>query len=229
VNWAACFECETIECSKSCAANSLKQCVRFLTVEELIRILLRDFANWGSDGGVTFTGGEPLVQYEYLLAVLKRCRELQMHTAIETSGYASREVFLKVMESINFAFVDVKNMDDEKHRWGTGVGNEPILSNIAALARSNWGGRLVIRQPTIHGFNDDTENALKLIEFMNENGLYEINLLKFHRMGGTKWEQLGKPYEYADHGDMTDERMKELQKLYLDSDIACYLGEDTPF
>ena len=64
---------------------------------------------------------------------------------------------------------------------------------------------------------------------MNELGLYEINLLKFHRMGGTKWEQLGKTYEYADHGDMSDERMLKLQELYLDNDIACYVGEDTPF
>lgn len=229
LNWVICNECETIECSKSCAANSLKQCVRFLTVEELMHILLRDFANWGSDGGVTFSGGEPLLQHEYLLEVLKRCHELQMHTAIETCGFAKQEVFLGIMKYINFAFVDVKNMDDEKHKWGTGVSNEPILSNISALAQSPWDGRLVLRQPTIHGYNDSTENALRVIDFMNKNDLYEINLLKFHRMGGTKWEQLGTPYEYSDHGDMTDERMKELQELYLQNDIACYIGDDTPF
>ena len=109
------------------------------------------------------------------------------------------------------------------------MSNELILSNISALVHSGWGGRLVLRQPTIHGYNDSTENAKKIIDFMNEHGLYEINLLKFHRMGGTKWEQLGKTYEYADHGDMSDERMLELQELYLDNDIACYVGEDTPF
>ena len=229
VNWAICNDCETIECSESCAADSLKQCVRFLTVEELVRILLRDFSNWGSDGGVTFSGGDPLLQHEYLLEVLKRCRKLQIHTAIETSGFAKQEVFLDVLKYINFAFVDVKNMDDGKHKWGTGVSNEQILSNISALARSGWDGRLVLRQPTIHDYNDSTENALKVIDFTNENGLYEINLLKFHRLGGTKWEQLGTPYEYADHGDMTDERMKELQEIYLENDIACYIGDDTPF
>ena len=86
-----------------------------------------------------------------------------------------------------------------------------------------------MRQPTIHGFNDSIENAKRLIDFMNENGLFEINLLRFHRMGGTKWEQLGKVYEYNDKGDMPEERMLELQELYLDNDIACYIGEDTPF
>ena len=60
-------------------------------------------------------------------------------------------------------------------------------------------------------------------------GLYEINLLRFHRMGATKWEQRGKKYEYSDHGDMPEERMLELQERYLNNDIACYIGEDTPF
>ena len=64
---------------------------------------------------------------------------------------------------------------------------------------------------------------------MNNNGLYEINLLRFHRMGATKWEQRGKKYEYSDHGDMPEERMLELQERYLNNDIACYSGEDTPF
>jgi len=229
VNWAVCSECETIECAGSCAAGSLKQCVRFMTVDELMKILLRDFSNWGSDGGVTFTGGEPLLDHEFLLEVLRRCREKQMHTAIETSGFAGQADFLEIMHYIDFAFIDVKNMDEQRHIEGTGVSNASILSNISALARSDWGGRLVLRQPTICGYNDSDENAHRLIDFMNENGLYEINLLKFHRLGATKWEQLGKTYEYLDHGDMSDERMKQLQELYLDNDIACYIGDDTPF
>lgn len=229
LNWAICNECETIECAKSCAANALKQCVRFMTVDDLMKVLMRDFTNWGSDGGVTFTGGEPLMYANFLIEVLKRCRLQQMHTAIETSGFAAEEVFLSVMKYIDFAFIDVKNMDDERHIWGTGVSNKQTLSNISALAKSRWPGRLVLRQATIHGFNDSKENALKVIDFMNENNLYEINLLRFHRMGQTKWEQLGKAYEYADHGDMDEEALKELQQLYLDNDIACYIGEDTPF
>ena len=198
-------------------------------VDELIAVLLRDHNNWGSKGGVTFTGGEPLMQYDFLLAVLKECRKNWIHTAIETSGFISTEKFLKVFSLLDFAFVDVKNMDDEAHKWGTGVSNRQTLQNISALANSNWRGRLVLRIPTIHGFNDSDENAHKVIDFMNENGLYEINLLKFHRLGQTKWEQLGLEYEYAHKGDMTDERMSELQDLYLDANIACYVGDNTPF
>ena len=142
VDWKICSDCETIECVDSCAAGALKQCVRFLSVDELMKILMRDFPNRGSDGGVTFSDGEPLLHHEFLDQVLQRCRKEKMYTAI---------------------------------------------------------------------------------------GLYEINLLRFHRMGATKWEQRGKKYEYSDHGDMPEERMLELQECYLNNDIACYIGEDTPF
>lgn len=104
-----------------------------------MKILMRDFPNRGSDGGVTFSDGEPLLHHEFLDQVLQRCRKEKMYTAI---------------------------------------------------------------------------------------GLYEINLLRFHRMGATKWEQRGKKYEYSDHGDMPEERMLELQERYLNNDIACYIGED---
>ena len=169
------------------------------------------------------------MHHDFLYDVLMECKKSHIHTAIETSGFATEENFLKILTNINFAFIDVKNMDTEAHKWGTGVGNELILSNIEALVKSPWKGRLILRQPTIHDYNDSDENAMKLIEFMKRLDLFEINLLKFHRMGTSKWEQLGKQYEYVDHGDMTDERMKELQTLYLDNGIACYIGDDTPF
>ena len=229
ITWSICEDCESFECISICPNNALKQCVKEYTVDGLMKILKRDFSNWGSEGGVTFTGGDPLMHHDFLYDVLMECKKSHIHTAIETSGFATEENFLKILTNINFAFIDVKNMDTEAHKWGTGVGNELILSNIEALVKSPWNGRLVLRQPTIHGYNDSDENAMKLIEFMKRLDLFEINLLKFHRMGTSKWEQLGKQYEYVDHGDMTDERMKELQTLYLDNGVACYIGDDTPF
>ena len=229
ITWSICEDCESFECISICPNNALKQCVKEYTVDGLMKILKRDFSNWGSEGGVTFTGGDPLMHHDFLYDVLMECKKSHIHTAIETSGFATEENFLKILTNINFAFIDVKNMDTEAHKWGTGVGNELILSNIEALVKSPWNGRLVLRQPTIHGYNDSDENAMKLIEFMKRLDLFEINLLKFHRMGTSKWEQLGKQYEYVDHGDMTDKRMKELQTLYLDNGIACYIGDDTPF
>ncbi len=229
IDWATCMKCETYDCVEICPNNAFKQCVKDYSVDELIGILRRDFSNWGPEGGVTFTGGEPLMHHEFLVEVLKRCRQLQIHTAIETSAFTTEEKFLDVMNYMHFAFIDIKNMDAEKHKEKTGVSNERILSNIRALRKSGWKGRLVLRQPTIAGYNDSFENARKIIEFMNDTGFYEINLLKFHRLGTTKWNQLGKAYDYSDHGDMSEEKLTRLQRLYLDNNIACYIGDNTPF
>jgi pyruvate formate lyase activating enzyme len=229
INWDICEQCETFDCVAICPNSALKQCVKEYTVNELVAVLRRDFNNWGSEGGVTFSGGEPLMQSEFLIEVLKKCHALQIHTVIETSGFVKQEIFLEMMKYIDFAFIDVKNMDREEHKAGTGVDNSLILSNIKALTRSGWGGRIILRQPIIAGYNDSDENAYKLIEFMNENSLYEINLLKFHRLGLTKWNQLGKEYQYSEHGHVDDEKMEHLQELYLNNNIACYIGDNTPF
>ncbi|MDR3672948.1 MAG: 4-hydroxyphenylacetate decarboxylase activase [Holophaga sp.] len=224
-----CRDCKTFECASICPNGVLKQCVKDYTVDELVKILRRDFSNWGPKGGVTFTGGDPLVQHGFLLEVLKRCRDWQIHTAIETSACVSRDLFLEVMQYINFAFIDVKHMDTERHREETGVGNELILSNIAALVDSGWDGRLILRQPAIGGYNDGEQDAQQVIDFMNAHGLYEINLLKFHPLGETKWNQLGKPYPHSGRKSVDPAHMEHIQQLYLNNNIACYLGDNTPF
>lgn len=230
IDWKKCIKCNSFECSTICPNNVFKVCGKEYTVDELYKILLRDAQSWDAAGGVTFTGGECTMHYEFLLAILKKCKAGLIHTAIETCAYTPTDHFLEIFKYINFAFIDVKNMDDERHKEGTGVSNKLILHNIKELVKSDsWQGRLVLRQPTIHGYNDSNENAEKVIAFMKANGLFEINLLKFHRYGQTKWEQLGNVYEYADKGDMTQERMIELQTLYLDEGILAYIGDNTPF
>lgn len=229
ISWEICRTCENFDCVALCPNQALKQCGREVTVEELTAILRRDFNHWGADGGVTFSGGEPLLQPEFLLAVLQQCHALQIGTAMETSAYAQADVFLAIMQYIQFAFIDVKHMDREQHKAGTGVDNDRILANIALLRQSGWPGRLVLRQPVIKGYNDSAENARQLIAFMNKHDLYELNLLRFHKLGMTKWNQLGKEYAYRDQGDVTDKKLAQLQELYLDHQIACYIGDHTPF
>lgn len=229
VDWQICKDCTTFTCTTICPNEALKQCVKEYTVEELIKVIRRDCSQWGPDGGVTFTGGDPFVQSKFLLEVLKECHRLQIHTAIETSAYVPEDTFLEIMQYIQFAFIDAKHMDDEEHFKGTGVSNARILSNIRALKTSGWNGRLVLRQPVIGGYNDSDENALQVIAFMEECGLYEINLLRFHRMGETKWNQLGQEYAYHEGGEAELDKLEHLQSIYLEHDIACYIGEETPF
>jgi len=229
LNFETCRNCNTFECSKVCYNEALRVCGKYYTVTDLFKVLNRDREFWGSNGGVTFSGGDPLYQNNFLLETLKRCKEAYIHTAIETSAFIETNLFLETMKYIDFAFIDVKHMNRDKHKDKTGVYNDLILNNIEALVKSGWVGRLVLRMPVIHNFNDTEENAIETANFMNRIGTYEINLLPFHRMGDSKWNQLGKNYAYSKE-EATDEKiMNKLQELYLDRKIVCYIGSDTTF
>ncbi|SDF27958.1 4-hydroxyphenylacetate decarboxylase activase [Sporolituus thermophilus] len=229
INWDKCRHCASFACAAACLNEALTVCGREITVEELTRILNRDRHYWGSDGGVTFSGGEPLVQQDFLLAALKRCRESYIHTAIETSAYAPWPVFSDVMANIDFAFIDIKHMDPDQHKNKTGVSNELILNNIRALKANGWPGRLIIRMPVIADFNDSEDNINAMIAFFREIGQNEINILPFHRLGDSKWTQCGMVYPYRDYEATPEHVLDHIQELFLANDILCYVGHETPF
>ena len=229
INRQLCDECTTFECSKACYNEAIRVCGKNYSVNELMNILNRDRQFWGQNGGVTFSGGEPFYQHEFLIAVLKRCKNSYIHTAIETTAFIDTEIFLNAMQYIDFAFIDLKHMNSNKHKEKTGAYNELILKNIEELVKSNWQGRLVIRTPIIKDYNDDYKNIIETADFMRKLGLFEINILPFHRMGDSKWSQLGKIYPYKEYEATNDEKMYELQTLFLDRGIACYVGSDTAF
>lgn len=160
---------------------------------------------------------------------MKECRNAYIHTAIETSGFFPQETYLTTMKYVDFAFNDLKHMDSDKHKEKTGVPNELILANIAALAQSDWPGRLVLRSPVIEGFNDSKENMAAIAEFMHSVGLTEFNLLPFHRLGDSKWKSCGMVYPYSMYEATPPEKLEALQKVLLDLGIKAYVGSDTPF
>lgn len=224
-----CSHCTDFSCAKACTYEAIRVVGKWMSVNELLAILDRDRQYWGSAGGVTFSGGEPFVQHEFLLEMLRRCKEKYIHTAVETSAYVDTGIFLQAFRYIDFAFIDVKHMNDEQHRAKTGVSNKLILHNIRALTESGWKGRLVLRMPVIRDFNDNAENINSVIEFMKELGLFEINILPFHRLGDSKWKQLGLVYKYANETATPREKLEYIQDLFLDARIACYIGHETCF
>ena len=141
-----------------------------------------------SGGGVTFSGGEPLFQPQLLEALLQACRERKIHSAVETCGYASKRVLLRLAPTIDLFLVDLKLMDSAKHRRHAGRGNELILSNIRTLAES--GQELIIRYPVIPGVNADEENVRQMIQFLKELKLRRLDLLPYHPTGAEKYRRL---------------------------------------
>jgi len=224
-----CDGCRTLDCVKACFHDALSVSGREITVDELMRIFQRDRHFWGSRGGVTFSGGEPLLQQEFMLAILRKCRQSTIHTCVETSAWISPDFFQSVMKYVDWVFVDIKHMDSRVHREMTGVDNDLVLRNIRALAKADWDGFAVIRVPIIPGQNDDEENIRATARFVRDVELEVINILPFHRLGESKYRQLGRKYEFAEQKPPTEKRMGEIKGLIQDHGLICFTGHDTPF
>ncbi len=145
-----------------------------------------------SGGGVTFTGGEPLVQHKFLCEVMGQLEGV--HKAVETCGHASAEVFRSVLERVDFVLFDIKLADSELHKRYTGVGNELIKANLATLCQSSK--PFVARVPLIPGVNDTKENMEATAELLvGAKGLQRVELLRYHKTAGAKYPMVGMEYK----------------------------------
>jgi pyruvate formate lyase activating enzyme len=150
-----------------------------------------------SVGGVTFSGGEPLMQYEFLHALLEECRIRGLHTAVDTCGFGCTDHLLSVAALANLILYDLKLMDDAAHRRYTGVSNGPILANLEALDQIHQ--NVWVRVPVIPGVNDDAGNLGAIARFAaGIHAVREVTLLPYHRTGVQKHKRLGKPYALID-------------------------------
>lgn len=224
-----CDTCSTFECAKTCYYESQVISGKYYTIDDIMRILQRDRQFWGARGGVTLSGGEPLLQKNFSKALLMACKESFIHTCIETTSCIREDAYLDSMQYVDWAFTDIKHMDSGCHKELTGVGNELILGNIRTLAQSDWDGVLVPRVPVIPGRNDSDGNISATAEFIRDIGLDVINLLPFHRLGESKYRQLGKTYIMENQTPPTDEHMQHLKKIVESKGILCFIGWETPF
>lgn len=229
IDRSLCVGCRSYTCLRSCYTGALQLSGKWYSVDEMMTVIRRDRQYWGHKGGVSLTGGEPLVQVEFAAALLRRCHEAYIHTCVETCAHVARGSLEAVLPLIDWLFVDLKHMDPDRHRAGTGSDNKMILENIQWLARSGWKGRLIVRMPVVPDFNDSVENAQATAGFMNGCGLGEINLLPFHRLGASKYEQLGSEYQFQQTPAVNVADLEPLAHVYRRSGLACYLGSGTPF
>lgn len=226
---ASCARCDNMDCLKVCYTGALQASGKWYTVDELMRLFNRDRCYWGADGGVTLSGGEPLLQKEFIIPLLERCHHAGISMCVETNACIARPVLQSALPLIDWLFIDIKHMNSAKHAEGTGVSNDLILGNIRWIRSVDWPGRMIVRTPIIPGYNDTVENASSTAHFLRDVGLDEINLLPFHRLGASKYEQLGITYEYAEQVSLGVETLEPLAQVYRAEGIRCYLGWNTPF
>jgi pyruvate formate lyase activating enzyme len=185
-------------CADICPSEARERTSRNIGVADLVSSISRDAPFYDqSGGGVTFSGGEPLCQPDFLIAALKRCGELEIHRAVDTSGFADSGVVLAVARHTDLFLYDLKLIDSEKHLAHTGVDNSRILANLRILSDS--GAAIIVRIPLISGVNDDSESLTRAGEFIA--GLpcrHSVDLLPFHRAANAKYAKLGLGYRGED-------------------------------
>ena len=223
-------KCLGVECSKCVAACPMKayEIVGFeISAEELYEKLAGYKIFYGQKGGVTLTGGDPLHLPDFTAEVLKLCHEGGIHTAIETSLYSDYDTLLKVVENCDLILCDIKHMNSEKHKEGTGVPNELILENLERLDK-DYKGEIVARVPLIPGYNDYKENILDTIKFLKTlKNIKGLDLLPFNIYPVAKYHALGRDWiEYEMMERQSEEYLNELCDLVKshDSGIRCTIG-----
>ena len=231
INRSVCEECDNLECADKCYNDALKIAGRVYTIDELMHRVDRDRHYWGEGGGVTLGGGEMAMQYQFVSEFLYRCHERYIHTAVETCSYAPWSHLEPIYENVDWAFTDVKHMNTAKHKDATGFDNTLILENIAKVAELARQGKLrhIVRVPVIQGYNSDDENIKATIAFVKEIGTKEVNILPFHRLGASKYEQLDWVYDCRDMQGCPETLLDYIQSLFDAAGITCYAGSDTPF
>ena len=199
---------------------------KYYSVEDILEILEKDrvFIKQ-SGGGVTFSGGEPMLQFEFLLQVLKGCKTNGYHTAIDTSGYSDIENFKLIIPLTDLFLFDLKHLDNEKHIEMTGRENTEILNNYHLLLES--GKDLMIRIPIIPGYNDDPDHLDKLRSFITKtknNSVRKINLLPYHKIGSSKYRRFNLHYSMEFVKQPSSERMRELKEFFSSTGINVKIG-----
>ena len=199
-------------CAGRCPTEALSVAGEEMSVEQVMTIIEKDMPFYGeSDGGVTFSGGEPLQQPDFLEALVKECVERNIHVALDTCGYAPSNVMDRFLDKIDLFLYDIKIIDPAKHRKYTGVSNELILENAKRIASE--GARLSISIPIIPMINDGEDDIDKTGKFIASLGNVEwVSLLPYHRMGIDKYGNLGKRYKLKDVQTPSPQRMETIKE-----------------
>ena len=165
-----------------------------MNVDEVLAEVCKDRIFYDdSQGGATFSGGEPFAQAAFLLELLRACKDQGIHTSVDTTGYVGLDTLLVAAQWTDLFLYDIKILDDARHRRYTGVSNAKILDNLNALGREH--GNIWVRVPIVPGLNDADDDLEATVRFAaSVPGVKQVNLLAYHHTGSYKFSRLGKPY-----------------------------------
>lgn len=209
-----------------CPSTAIRYDSQYYDEEELFSKIKEDMVFFKNGGGVTFSGGEPLMQSEFLIAMLKRCKQAHIHTAIETSGYTSLETFQKVLPYLDQIYIDFKLYDDELHKKYTGVSNQWIKQNISYILQSEHKDKVIIRTPLIPQISATNQNIQDIAQYLihiDPNVHYE--LLNYNPLASAKYELVHLTYTLKQYQPFTKQEMKDFYDIVYQSGLKNLIVE----
>lgn len=211
-------------CLDACPTQARQLMGQPMTVQAVMDEIRRDLIFYeDSQGGVTFSGGEPLLQPAFLLALLQACRNQEIHTAVDTCGFAAPESLLQAAALTDLFLFDLKFMDEAKHRQHTGVSNLPILENLQSLGRVH--GRIWVRIPILPGLNDDRGELAAMAEWIRSiPAVRQVNLLPYHKIGIQKFARLGQTYPLDQLEPPSPEKINEARAIFRERGLPTRVG-----
>lgn len=220
INRARCNLC--FQCVDACPTKALSKVGEYMTVEEVMAEIERDELFYRkSGGGITISGGEPLLQWQFVCRLLEACQQRHLHTALDTCGYAPWPTLEKVLEHVDLVLYDIKHMEPKLHKEATGKSNRLILNNVRMMpAQTNvW-----LRIPLIPGFNDSEENLAKLSRLGREIGAEKVSILPYHKLAEEKYKQMGQQYTMASLEPPSQEHLQQIQKFIESFGLQVTIG-----
>jgi len=220
-------------CTQFCHSNARTWLGQEMSADEVMQTIKKDMVFYRkSGGGITFSGGEPFIQVEFLAELVQKCRKLGIHTTVETCGCFAWEKCQEVIKLIDLVIYDIKHMDDAEHEKLTGASNQINLQNAQHI--SDMGQTMLVRIPIIPTLNDSPENVQATAKFALEHlpSALGIELLPYHRLGESKYAALGIPYSLKHIQTPSDEHMDELSQMVRDCGVKViskntdYAGND---
>ena len=217
-------------CARLCPTEARKYFGQQYTAEEVFQHIYRDrFYFEHSGGGVTFSGGEALMQPEFLLEIARKCKMHRIHVVIETGGCAIYEKFAPCLDYIDFIYFDIKHMNSRIHKKITGQTNEVILNNLKRMDRH--GIEICVRTPVVPGWNDTDVNIRETAEFIAEfQNIRRYELLAYHTLGINKYRTLGRRYMLKNVQEPEKEQMQylvdEANKILLPVGKKCFYNSE---
>lgn len=227
IDRSLCIGC--MKCAESCPGDAIKQWGVEMTVSEIMETIRKDIPYYeSSGGGVTISGGEPLLQADFVTEILKQCKKETIHTCLESTFCMEWRIIERAMPYTDMMITDIKHMDPEIHQQYTGMSNGQILENlrrISALEKP-----LIIRIPVVPGVNDNQSNMTATADFILEEmggHMTQMQLLPFMRLGEEKYASLGMPYLMVEpelDRETFQERIKAFAAYFKSRGIPCLVG-----